>query len=64
MMPTDDQKEAFRERFRKVILMAGYKDPGPILAEWFEPYWNGDRGTLEEMLARYEADCARDGEII
>ena len=53
-----------RERFRNVILLAGYKNPEPILEEWFEKYWAGDRGLFFAMLKEYEEDYKRDGEII
>ena len=47
--------EQLRERFRKVIIGAGYSGdaPGAILAEWFDKYIV-DIPKFEAMLERYE----------
>ena len=63
-----DRKEVLRERFRKVILMAGYQNPEPILAEWFEKYYNDSQDPGQSqfiaMLERYEQEYKEEGEII
>lgn len=56
-------KAELRERFRKVILSAGYKNPEPILEEWFEKLSfaneplvpNAVHPEFIEMLESYEA---------
>jgi hypothetical protein len=54
-IPQDD-KEALRERFRKVIKLAGYSDAAAekILGEYFERYYAGDRAQFIEMMEEYE----------
>lgn len=60
----DAYKRAARERFRNVILLAGYKNPDPILEEWFEKYYAVDRDKFFAMMAQYEEDYKKDGEIV
>jgi len=47
------QREALRERFRKVILGAGYKSAEGILAEWFDKYMQ-NVPEFVRMLESYE----------
>jgi len=46
-----------RERFRNVILGAGYTNPAPIIAQYFEIYMEPSNveGFLK-MLCEYEQD--------
>jgi len=46
--------EELRERFRKVILGAGYATADRILEEWFPKYIAGDRAAFIKMLVEYE----------
>lgn len=59
-----DPKTEARERFRNVIRLAGYTNPEPILEEWFEQYWNGNREEFFAMMTEYEEKYKEDGEII
>ena len=58
------ERDVLRERFRKVIRMAGYTRPERILGEYFDVYMNGDRAEFISMLEDYEKKYAEDGEII
>lgn len=53
-LPQQPSKETLRERFRKVILKAGYQNPEPILEEWFEKYMD-NVPEFVKMLEEYEA---------
>jgi hypothetical protein len=46
-------REELRERFKKVILLAGYKNPEPILQEWFDEYMKNVPDFIK-MLEEYE----------
>jgi len=46
-------REALRERFRKVILGAGYASADGILAEWFDKYME-NVPEFVKMLEEYE----------
>lgn len=52
---SDEARAALKERFRKVILGAGYKSADGILAEYFDKYME-DPGPFMEMLGSYEKD--------
>ena len=52
--PLRRDRPYLKERFRKVILMAGYTNPEPILEEWFEKYMQGDVEEFVKMLESYE----------
>jgi hypothetical protein len=58
-------REALRERFRKVIIMAGYKGEAPdkILAEYFDTYME-DVPKFIKMLEEYETEYRKEGEIL
>ena len=58
------ERDILRERFRRVIRMAGYARPERILGEYFDVYMNGDRAEFIAMLEDYEKKYAKDGEII
>jgi hypothetical protein len=62
-----DPKTALRERFRNVIILAGYQGKAVegILEEWFEKYYaDPDRAKFIKMLEEYEQRYKEDGEII
>jgi len=51
-----NEREALRERFRRVIIKAGYASNNgeKILAEYFDKYMAGDRTEFIQMLEEYE----------
>lgn len=56
-----NQRDVLYERFRKVIVMAGYKNGAPqrILDEYFEQYM-GNIPEFVKMLEEYETKYADD----
>ena len=53
-----------KERFRKVVRMAGYQGDR-IVAEYFDGYYaHPDRQSFIKMMEEYEQAYAKDGEII
>lgn len=53
--PVNDPRPALKERFHKVILLAGYTEEASqqILTEWFDEYMK-DVPKFEAMMKNYE----------
>lgn len=54
----NNDREQLRERFRRVILSAGYQSADRILAEWFDKYTTNVPEFIS-MLEEYEKQPAR-----
>jgi hypothetical protein len=57
------ERDTLRERFRKVILLAGYTRPEIILDEYFDKYME-NIPEFVRMMEEYEERYKEDGEIV